>query len=526
MLKKLMLVVASAGLASGQVKLSDRLAKIGSHLGEGGVHYSVTDGEGDMEAMAIFLDEMIRSLPDADIPEGLKFQSAGKDLGVYQVLGTGTSSSRQGEYWHNRTFWLTAGKHDGLLSLLGGTGVEAVAPSLAPIGTDLVLETELDLRQVVPVLKKMVKAVDAQASGELEGALAEPLTDGGEPIGKILPKISVRLTVGLWLDDEKQVELMPGLKLPAPHLFARLDRAKVLWELISSELKDESEVIKKDGETTYLGPEEETPFGKMRPHLVWNEKSDQLWFSLFDDTLKVCRGEGKKLKDDPQFQAATNGLSADKNNMNAYVSARALELIKQGAGIAKMMNEEAAVAVSMVEEVLKRADSKNGYALTLSLLEDGILVGSNSAFPNKGSSMAGPGGVAGIAVLAGLATPAILKAKKNADKAREINNMRQLSIALIAYDADFGELPAELALLEKEGILDVGVLSELAAPGLVYRGKSLGSLSKAVSSEVLMYVEIPDLDKVVYGKADGSVREDSKKSFYNFLKMMEGPKKD
>ncbi len=51
--------------------------------------------------------------------------------------------------------------------------------------------------------------------------------------------------------------------------------------------------------------------------------------------------------------------------------------------------------------------------------------------------------IAIIAVLAGLATPAILKARKNADKVSTINNAKQVGIALGSFDAEFGSYPSD-----------------------------------------------------------------------------------
>jgi len=58
-----------------------------------------------------------------------------------------------------------------------------------------------------------------------------------------------------------------------------------------------------------------------------------------------------------------------------------------------------------------------------------------------------------IAVLAGLATPAILKAKKSADKAQTIFNAKQIYIAMTEFDNQYGEFPSDETrdLLENEG---------------------------------------------------------------------------
>ena len=61
--------------------------------------------------------------------------------------------------------------------------------------------------------------------------------------------------------------------------------------------------------------------------------------------------------------------------------------------------------------------------------------------------------IAIIAVLAGLATPAILKAKKSADKAKTISNAKQIGIAMTEFDNQYGEFPSDETrdLLEEEG---------------------------------------------------------------------------
>lgn len=61
--------------------------------------------------------------------------------------------------------------------------------------------------------------------------------------------------------------------------------------------------------------------------------------------------------------------------------------------------------------------------------------------------------IAIIAVLAGLATPAILKAKKSADKAKTISNAKQIGIAMTEFDNQYGEFPSDVTrdLLEDEG---------------------------------------------------------------------------
>ncbi|MEN8678897.1 MAG: hypothetical protein ABF391_02500, partial [Akkermansiaceae bacterium] len=45
--------------ASADVKLSERLTRIAGHLGEGGVHFSVTDSQDDLKDLAGLLDKFL-----------------------------------------------------------------------------------------------------------------------------------------------------------------------------------------------------------------------------------------------------------------------------------------------------------------------------------------------------------------------------------------------------------------------------------------------------------------------------------
>ncbi|MDG1669781.1 MAG: prepilin-type N-terminal cleavage/methylation domain-containing protein [Akkermansiaceae bacterium] len=60
--------------------------------------------------------------------------------------------------------------------------------------------------------------------------------------------------------------------------------------------------------------------------------------------------------------------------------------------------------------------------------------------------------IAIIAVLAGLATPAILKAKKSADKAKTVSNAKQIGIAMMDFDGTYGEFPSDGTRKELESI--------------------------------------------------------------------------
>ena len=53
---------------SAEVKLSEKLTRIAGHLGEGGVHFSVTDAQEDLRDLAQLGDTIMKNVPDLDLP--------------------------------------------------------------------------------------------------------------------------------------------------------------------------------------------------------------------------------------------------------------------------------------------------------------------------------------------------------------------------------------------------------------------------------------------------------------------------
>ncbi|MEK7949485.1 DUF4190 domain-containing protein [Luteolibacter soli] len=96
----------------------------------------------------------------------------------------------------------------------------------------------------------------------------------------------------------------------------------------------------------------------------------------------------------------------------------------------------------------------------------------------KGSGMAITGLVFGyitllilpIAILSGLAAPVILKQRKAADRVEAINNVKQLHLALIDFDNDYGTFPSDKLAKEEPkfaGLTGPRVLEQLEAAGSV-----------------------------------------------------------
>jgi len=114
----------------------------------------------------------------------------------------------------------------------------------------------------------------------------------------------------------------------------------------------------------------------------------------------------------------------------------------------------------------------------------------NGALAGRGMSIAGL--ITGyltililpIAILAGLALPVIMKNKMMAERAETLSNVRQIGLALHAFDEEYGTFPADKLAVEEAvfaGLTGTRVLDQLEAEGLlpdVDRMLAVGKMGK------------------------------------------------
>ena len=492
----------------GEVTLSEKLTRIASRVGDGGVHFSVTDSTDDLRRLGQFLDKVLKEVPDAEIPPGFRVEELLGDLGLLAIEGSGESSKKAGDLWHNRTFLLTNGKHEGLLSLFGDKPAPSSAGEFAPSGADLVLETKLDLRQMEKMARKIAAAAGPEAEAQTGAALMELIPGTDLSMADLLGGFSVRGTLVFWLDDTAKFELGPEASYPVPHFAARLENAAVVWSILKKNLGDMAVVSEAGGEVIFAleAARQETPFGVLEPRFVWNAEQKELFFSLTPGDLAICRGNGPKVAVDEDFKNATVGIP-DQTNGLAYFSS---DLLKTLVGLGKEFSGEVpAEARGVVEWLLPELDEmakKGGYAAAFSVEEDGLLFVANLPVPLKGGSgVSGLGGIAMVSMMAGVATPLILRAQKAGNDAESSNLLKNYAGAQAVYRIDNGKYAATPRDLVKAGLLPLDVLNDLSASGfenLVGTHDDFEDMPKAV---LAFLPSQKDPSAVIVAHADGSV---------------------
>lgn len=493
--------------AAAEVKLSERLARIAGHLGDGGVHFSVTDSKDDLKNIGEFIDKVIEAVPEAEVPPGLKVEALFDDLGLYSIEGRGSSSHQIGDLWHNRSFILTDGTHKAALSLLGDEADTPVAHDFAPAGADLILETSLNLREIERTANKIGKAFGREAEEEIGASLKEQVTSLGLSLADIFADFTVHGTVVFWLDDEKTFELNPETKLPVPHFAARLDNAGIVWKLLKSELGEGSVIIEK-GDDVILTPKdakEDSPFGPLEPRFVWNSEKKQLFFSLTESDLAACRGGGERVTGDADFKAATAGLP-EKTSGLVYASKELFALVVELAN--EFSSEVPPEAEGLVKELMpyvEKLAKEGGYAAAFAVEEDGFLFAANLPYPVKGEgALLGLGGLASVATLGSLGAAGFTKATSRAQEITQINQMKMLAIAQLEYQAEKGKYASSIEQLIAAGILERELAMNLDGDGVMF---TISVGGKAGKGRMLAFLQShsPKGD-VIVAFADGSVQ--------------------
>ncbi len=443
--------------AQEKTQFSSRLAKVAGHLDSDGVFFSLKNSEGDLKAGLQQLDGLLKGMgSEMGLPPNLNLAEMTDPLGLDHLLASGASSKKAGPHWHNRSFFLTEGKHEGLLSLFGDKARAWEAPQFAPAGTDLLLEFDLDLRKTEAMARKIGRSFGVEK--KMDETFGQQLSSKGITLSDLLKGFTVRTSLVYWEDENDSFKVNEAVTLPIPHLAIRMDNARILWKAWGEEITADSEVRREvrreNGVITSFAPETETPFGVRKMMLRYEEKTGVLWFALQENDYTRCAGKGKHLADGEKFQAAVKGLPESGQGL-AFISAgmcQTLQKLSRNAG--GMLPPDAAYVGDLVKNLADSMDSPNGYASAMALENDGILLAFNSPFAQKTAGMNSLAGIAGVSALAGLATPVILKAQKAAEITEDSNNLRQIGTLMVLYDQDFGAYPDNLGQLVEKGYIE------------------------------------------------------------------------
>ncbi len=390
---------------------------VSAHLDLGGEVYGYIDVDGDVEKLASLLDEFvgkIREVAGDEIPPQLAamdFEKLAADLGLSSVDALGVSSYRNGELHRNKYYLHAPGGRTGLLKIAGGDPAPFAARKLAPSGSDLIYEQDLDLKSAFELAGDLVGKIGGpEAAGEFRKATAQPLPDVGLSAADVFAQLDTKIVVVGHLDTGRKLDLPEEVpvSIPGVDLLVSVDGIGPLFaKLIESIPPDQRGEFLEEGEgyqqfTAPLPPE---IAAIIQPVVRHETGSGRVLVATSAAYLERCLAGESTVWDDAGFEAAMEGLPEEGNGLG-FVSAKfSKEYLRIYDELFKAMAAEGEVpaglgemAIGLIEELGLSPD--HSQARVIANLPEGILISENAAASAKQGVVAAAVGTA--AVLAGM----------------------------------------------------------------------------------------------------------------------------
>ena len=197
-----------------------RFQAVTSQLDPGGVVHAYVSVDGDLNAIAGYVNSMMTELrkmepgvPEVNVPALLRV------TGLDAVSAMGFSSVRTGDGFRNKTYIHTPEGRRGLLRLMGGDSKPFEVLKFAPAGSDFVIEQDLNFKTLYEsVVEGAGVVMGEEGKAMVQMALKQPMPP---PITftmeKVMADLDTKLTVILDADPNKMVHLPDApkeLKIP------------------------------------------------------------------------------------------------------------------------------------------------------------------------------------------------------------------------------------------------------------------------------------------------------------------------
>jgi len=322
------------------------------------------------------------------IPEDLDLKKLIKDVGLGNLKALAQSSIRKDDVWINRRYLETGANNSGIFSLIGGQAKPFSVAQIAPAGSDIAIQVQLDLRQ----LEELIYTVARAANKEPRAHKILSKKDDKLKMSRADFLKKANFTAQVIVDLHPEDKLLVGpFKVGRPNVAICIEGAAWLWDVIEPEITKKAPVKlqKKDknGIITYsLAAEAQKQMKGYSPTVVIDKNKNQIWISADSAFLNKCRGKGDKLVDTEAFKATWQGMPSEGNSM-LYISKDLLtELKTQYQFIANtgMLGEDFQKAKPLVDKiVIDLTKSKIGFAASLGKDLRGIEFVSKSPLPSS-----------------------------------------------------------------------------------------------------------------------------------------------
>ncbi|MGC4071032.1 MAG: hypothetical protein QM760_00625 [Nibricoccus sp.] len=437
--------LTAAPVAVSTVDAAERSAHfdvVNGRLELGGVLYGYMDIDGDVVKLADFLSEATGKVAEVNPMLGIAQQNYAQifdELGLTGVKAIGLSSVRDGEGFRNRVFLYTSGGRRGVLALVGGDAKPFANTRLAPAGTDLFCETELDVPSAYAALRAVVVRIGGDGlANMLESELKKPTPAGVTP-QEVIQQLSGRYTLIARLDTEQPVDLPNGMSIPGVSALLKLDGMAPVFRKLIKPNNDLVEVT--DGGRTFFEVNEAMPGTTLKPVFLF-EGDAFVVASTRAFAFECLDRKSGGLDGQADFQKALASVGTSGNGLS-YVTPRLLSEIRKVIDSATQSNPQLASLGDFWGRFLP--ETSKPLVSVRANLPEGILIRSYSYRSLKQEVLFGANGPVTIGMLSAMAIPAFQKVRDNSQEKTIQNNLRQFQAAAQQHMLEHNKTSASYA---------------------------------------------------------------------------------
>ena len=340
---------------------SPHFAEVMGHLDVGGKALHFEDHEGRREFWIGMMELIMSVVPEEEMPVKISATELVDAGGFMESAASGRSLRKDGKGWLMRSYTSYPNGLPDTMKMLGDKR-EFVTASRLPAATDLSLETRIDATNLQEALRNWGKMLGQ--SKEVEKGLKEPSPFGAD-IETLLAGMDLQILLGI----DVEPTLIPQMPVMPRNLFLQVSAKKELIDLLLPVLAEglgEATVI--DGMKAWPLPIPAIPgLAEGKPHLVYDGALSLTAVSSLEHFEEV-RGAGKKLADQPHFQAATNHFGPS-GNLLFYASPAVAEAVIKWIAVSAADTPEMLPLLSKLEKL----DTSLPWAFYLGCEEKGII---------------------------------------------------------------------------------------------------------------------------------------------------------
>ncbi len=426
-----------------------RFETVSRQLDPGGVLYGYVSVDGDLTAIGgylnSFMDELRKveqGVPPINVPALLKI------TGLDSVSAVGFSSKRIEDGFRNKTYVHVPNGRKGLLRILAGESKPFEVVKLAPAGTDIAIEQDLNLKVAYEAIQEaMTSVMGEQGKAMVQGAVQEPMPPFPFTLEKILADMDTQVTIIVDANPAKMVPVPDAGGLQVPQMNAAIlidglgwvadDVAKAFGPMLAQGgpgappfqvIKDANWVgMQLSTEAAGFGREEKeilTIFGGESPLLAHHRPSGKLILATSKGFADKLFSAKPGLANDPVFQKTMQGLPQKGTGLSYFspdtfrILREALEKVNdlENPKEKEYKQDDRLMATTFINLFLPKNARGEGSVTTNT--KDGLLTVSNSAHSQKSTLLMG--GVAPLALIPAM-TFGSVREEKPVDRAPDVH---------------------------------------------------------------------------------------------------------